>query len=67
MNVFLLFLHIHDNVYILNGNKITYFDFETKTQKTINLDSSLKYILGVNNGILGIDNTSINYISLESN
>ncbi|MBQ4130843.1 MAG: hypothetical protein IJD71_00705 [Clostridia bacterium] len=56
-----------DNVYILNGNKITYFDFETKTQKTINLDSSLKYILGVNNGILGIDNTSINYISLESN
>jgi hypothetical protein len=55
-----------DTVFVLTGNKIIYFDFETKNQKTLNLENNFKYILGVNDGVLGIDNTSINYISLES-
>ncbi len=50
------------NIYVLSGNKITYFDFYNPERKTLNLDGSADYILGVNDGVVTLDNTTMNFV-----
>ena len=52
-----------DRVYVLSGNKITYFDFDSTTKNTINLENDISYILGVDGGVLGVNNSTVDFIS----
>lgn len=54
-----------ERVYILTGNKVNYFDFSGKNQKTISLDSKPDYIVGVDDGFISINNIDIDFVSVE--
>lgn len=59
---------VFDNIiYILSGNKVTYFDFNNPDKKTINLSNSVDFILGAQNGFIKINNINIDFVTINTN
>jgi len=52
-----------ETVYVLSGNKITYYNFLKTDNKVITLESKPDYILGVDNGFLSVNNINIDFSS----
>ena len=56
----------NDNVFILSGNQVFYFDFLNQNKDSLTLESKPDYILGVEEGILTVNNTGLILIPVDS-
>lgn len=54
-----------EKIYILSGNKITYWDFVDKNENIINLEGKSDFIIGIDDGVLSINNINIDFISVK--
>ena len=54
-------------VFVLSGNKVTFFDFYNKQKETVNLDGKVDYILGIKGGFLTLNNVNMKVFPIENN
>ena len=54
-------------VFILSGNKVTFFDFYDSKKETINLDGKVDSILGIKEGVLTLNNVNMKVVNIKNN